>query len=806
MPKESGVGEKGWGEAEAGVVFTAEIGPKPRTGLRRRIGPEELFKAIGDSIGLATTREGIVPVILSRRKPSRLVMSVGRGFRNGRPTEAEQTALNSLRELAETYLQIGVAGARASQLLAIEAMARAGELTSEFNQFRLNKNAKRQFQKDAWRTRILLPINNFLASLTSMELAPVLAGGGPDYRESPIDDALDLITDRVMKWTLPLPPNKTKPPNSDMVQAGAPRGSSRHGGAVGEAKNTIFEEKNETSALVMMTWAAAGIGVAGAGLVLAAYGGQIVNAFTGKPVEGVKPSEVYFPPTPGATGTPASRPETATFQPSATPEMGLVGVETPIAINVDGGTPPPEIGQPSPWQPPSLEQALVGRGGPFPEGYGEVVAKMRNFVLEQLPGAREAGGVWNGGSVDDFHTVYWARAGNGNFLWQVGQNQAFNEYPMRWNEYQNGLVDGQEFAQVPGSKDAVLGFTGPSAHGLGEKPVLMKEPVRLADGSQGFLQYFDFVSGEWNLNPNLLAALLPSDGGNNLVWQDETGKWLAGQAGQEQALLEFDLDKKAWVATKAAAIEALELNPEREYVIEGDYLVDTYNQAKMAKRENGVWVDTTLEEKYGHLAPLEGPISPYLGWKGRVNFTGIGDDLLGPGDMAYEYYLINPVVTGNIEETTRFHPGLGREIVIPKVELVFRDQHGEMILIEAYIYSPDLEGNKGYFEAKYLLNGGGYGEVSWESYDEVMSKLIKPGNQLKIVVYYKRPRGALLPAGKIYPRTGVSSDEGNMQHYLEVEQQDELAALINALRNGEEVGDLDDLIVPASNLEVWIKP
>jgi hypothetical protein len=54
-------------------------------------------------------------------------------------------------------------------------------------------------------------------------------------------------------------------------------------------------------------------------------------------------------------------------------------------------------------------------------------------------------------------------------------------------------------------------------------------------------------------------------------------------------------------------VSEFNLNSEREYTIvssEGrQYLVDTFNQAKMAKLEGGNWVDTTTEEKYGHLVP-----------------------------------------------------------------------------------------------------------------------------------------------------------------------------------------------------------
>lgn len=263
------------------------------------------------------------------------------------------------------------------------------------------------------------------------------------------------------------------------------------------------------------------------------------------------------------------------------PDIGLVGVAT--------ATPPTsEVGQPTIWQPPSLEQARVGVGGPFPADYGEVVERMTDIVLEQVPGAAEAGAVWNNGLGDNFHSIFWARAGNGNYLWKEGETQAFDEYPMRWNEYQSGIVAGQEFSEVPDSKDAVVGFTGPSAGGLGEKPVLMKEPVILADGSQEFLRYFDFQTGEWRLNVSILQAMVP-DG--YTVSQDQSGNWIA--SGDSQATLQFDLDKKVWVEVvpplPPPPSEFLAQIPaDKQYeIINGQVIVD--GQVWFAINDSGEW-------------------------------------------------------------------------------------------------------------------------------------------------------------------------------------------------------------------------
>lgn len=299
-------------------------------------------------------------------------------------------------------------------------------------------------------------------------------------------------------------------------------------------------------------------------------------------------------------------------QPSATPDIGLVGVASPTPEI--GVTATPEIGQPTVWQPPTAEQARAGVGGSFPEGYEQVVDAMRAIVLEQVPGAKEAGAAWNNGLGDNFHSIFWARAASGNYLWKTGEAQAFDEYPMYWNEYQSGLTLGQEFAEIPDSKSAVVGFTGPSAGGLGEKPVLMKTAVTLADGqTQEFLEYFDFQAGEWKLNPNILQAMVP-DG--YTVSQNESGKWLA--SADNQTMLQFDLDQKEWLAAMA---------PRPDF--------ESLSDMEMAKL---IWYYGKLLDSQLHFSPEELEALPFASAPPKLISKEI--DGLGIGRLMYSAELV----------------------------------------------------------------------------------------------------------------------------------------------------------------------
>jgi len=193
-----------------------------------------------------------------------------------------------------------------------------------------------------------------------------------------------------------------------------------------------------------------------------------------------------------------------------------------------------------------MDQARPGRDAPLPEYYATVSETLTSIILRDIPGAAVAGATWNSGHGKDFRTVFWAKAENGNFIWQKGFAQPFDQYPMLWNEDQSGIATGQEYAEIPDSQAATLSFTGPNAANLGDKPVLMKTAVALADGQQVFLEYFDFALGNWRMNEAVLKALLPDQ--TLALRHEQSGQWSAIGA-DGKAKLTFDTIQNLWIKT-----------------------------------------------------------------------------------------------------------------------------------------------------------------------------------------------------------------------------------------------------------------
>ncbi|MDZ7586270.1 MAG: hypothetical protein U0946_00825 [Patescibacteria group bacterium] len=153
------------------------------------------------------------------------------------------------------------------------------------------------------------------------------------------------------------------------------------------------------------------------------------------------------------------------------------------------------------------------------------------------------------------------------------------------------------------------------------------------------------------------------------------GAFLA-TSGEQGQMIRFE--DGLWVeamtpeSTIGAAIEEFDLNPEREYVIseDGQYLVDTYNKAKMAKWAEGAWADTTLEEKYGHQAPLD---ADYELTRGEVT----------TGEV---FYSVPVYWTGTFNKGTILFRETGQEIETTEIVLVTRDADGHLIEVDSLFH------------------------------------------------------------------------------------------------------------------------
>jgi hypothetical protein len=192
---------------------------------------------------------------------------------------------------------------------------------------------------------------------------------------------------------------------------------------------------------------------------------------------------------------------------------------------------------------------------------------------------------WNGASIENTGRDDLARIATygknkaGNIIWsRLDGGPSFNEYPIRWYYDANGALQvllEQEFGAIPDSKDAVVIFSGDASGSgdsftFGEKPAIVKDIAALADGTQYYLEYFDFQEAAWKLNPDVLQAMVPA---GYAVSQDESGNWIA--AADNQALLQFDLAKKAWMeALPPLPSEFLAKYPDGGYeIVDGKVMV-----------------------------------------------------------------------------------------------------------------------------------------------------------------------------------------------------------------------------------------
>ena len=188
----------------------------------------------------------------------------------------------------------------------------------------------------------------------------------------------------------------------------------------------------------------------------------------------------------------------ATKQPSS----WILGVGTP-----SGSAPAPEI-----------DQMVLEQGGSIPEG----IQSTRDFFEAVVRTATNVGTIdscWNGGTADTLRINPFIKNSQGQFLWSA-ENEIYGEYPTNLSLNDQGLYyfnPNQELKAVPGSEKAICVYGGQvvltdgTVTDFGEKPVLIRGETTLSDGRQAYLEYFDFKTGSWLSNPNVLQLILPEE-------------------------------------------------------------------------------------------------------------------------------------------------------------------------------------------------------------------------------------------------------------------------------------------------------
>lgn len=237
------------------------------------------------------------------------------------------------------------------------------------------------------------------------------------------------------------------------------------------------------------------------------------------------------------------------------------------------------------------------------------------------------------------------------------------------------------------------------------------------------------------------------------------------------------------------------LDEDRKYILgeattdEGTYtyLYDRYNATKLARFESGEWVRTTLEEKYGHLAP-----------KGKTYYRRavVGTDAYHPGSENYKQVKVDYIATGDWVEYGIDYPDRGEITDIGHV-VVMRDVSGKLVRRVMSFVSPELEGDKRlnlYFNRSWDDTNR---EMIFGNFEE-LKKYFKPGTTVFIQTAYEWPRGGLPTENCDFPEW--CTNEYLKSYYLFREHESDIKTFAYNLINGipvENDGSEEDLILVA---------
>lgn len=253
------------------------------------------------------------------------------------------------------------------------------------------------------------------------------------------------------------------------------------------------------------------------------------------------------------------------------------------------------------------------------------------------------------------------------------------------------------------------------------------------------------------------------------------------------------------------AIEEFNLDSERTYTLsEEGYLVDSFNQAKMAKwsDKNNEWVDTSLEEKYGHLVPEDEVLvtqdifgNKFLDDRGEIDAS----------DRRYWNVVILVRSVGNVYQKNEYDEALEMETTNIYGGVVYRDIEGKIQLlnvrfdvvvpeakIKRLVVCADIIGTD--FDDFYKISCSGRNFVNIGTVENEVSYYNKPGELLNLMFAYERPEDdpTILHPEYFYPNYRNISNRA-----LWDKQKDIYRKLAKAILENGEVDAPNDFIVAA---------
>ena len=215
----------------------------------------------------------------------------------------------------------------------------------------------------------------------------------------------------------------------------------------------------------------------------------------------------------------------------------------------------------------------------------------------------------------------------------------------------------------------------------------------------------------------------------------------------------------------------LGLKENRDYLVQGDYLIDVQSGIPMAVFEGTEWELTTDEERFGELADLRGELP-------LVFLHNVGDQFHRNNEK-YKSLWINAVFTGYIDVVDWNFPETGQNIRDYRGLVVYRDQDRSIKKFWMSMFSPDLQSVIWF---RYTWDPGN-SSLEGVTLEEALQRY-KSGQVWLIRFVYIKPEGGFQET--FCADTGFCTDDYNRTLYLLEEQADKLKIFAESLLNEDQ--------------------
>ena len=260
----------------------------------------------------------------------------------------------------------------------------------------------------------------------------------------------------------------------------------------------------------------------------------------------------------------------------------------------------------------------------------------------------------------------------------------------------------------------------------------------------------------------------PLDVTGNIRWTENFGWVRLDESGEMTEALNMGTGQ--WEEKKSLFKEIasdIGLKEDRDYIVQGDYLIDVQSEIPMAVSEGTEWKLTSDEERFGKLADMQGELP-------LVFLHDVGD-MRHRDNEKYKKLWINAVFTGYIDVVDWNFPETGQNIQDYRGLVVYRDQDESIKIIWVSMFSPDLQSVIGFRYTWDTRNS------SWEgvTLEEALQRY-KSGQVWLIRFVYMKPEGGFQEFF-CNDTNGSCTDNYNRNLYLLEEQADKLKIFAESL-------------------------